>query len=398
MKLTKEELASLKPKLILITFFVILVFAALLLPQVVQGTFNFLNLFTPLFYAVGIAFVLNIPMSIIERNLKRLIPEKNFFYNKIRALSIFFTLIFAFALIYIFIAIIAPQLIGSVQLLFTNAGNYLVSIVKNINNFLEYLHVESRISIDQKSINAFIESQGLSWDQIIQNTSTWMMGASTSIINNALAFTSELMTWFTGFMLSLYLLSNKETFIHQFRKLILAVTGYKASLIIFEWGTKANYIFSRFISGQLLEACILGTIYFVVLTLLNFPFAMLIACIIAVSSIVPMFGAMFGMAFGCLLILAVRPFIDIIWFIIVFQIVQTFEGNLIYPRVVGKSVGLPGLWVLLSLIIFGALWGLFGMLIAVPFTALIYKMVCEIGNYILKKRKIIVTPNNITQK
>lgn len=400
MNFNKNDMNQLKPWFIVVTYAILLIALMFVFPSLLSWFFKFIMLFTPLFYGIGIAFVLNIPMSLIEGLFERHLANKNgFFYKKIRGISIFITLILTAMIFFIFVTIITPQLVSSAQLLFNNAGRYIVSIVDNINAMLAYFKFESfEISLNQATINNFVQSQGLTWEQIFQNAGLWAIGTGSDIVNNALAFTSGLMTWFTGFMLSLYLLSSKETFLYQARKIILAIFGYKNSMTIFEWGAKANYIFNRFVSGQLLEACILGTIYFVVLTLLNFPFAMLISCIIAVTSIVPMFGAMFGMAVGCLLILAVKPFGDTILFIIVFQLVQTFEGNVIYPRVVGKSVGLPGPWVLLSLIILGALWGLLGMLIAVPFTALMYRLTCEIVNYILKIRKIKVTENSVSKK
>jgi predicted PurR-regulated permease PerM len=353
----------------------------------------------PLFYAIGIAFVLNIPMHIFEKYLKKWIPEKNWFYSKIRGISLTLTLIFAAAVLYIIVSIITPQIISSLQLLLQNGTKYIASILNNLNKVLEFFKLEQiNVSLDANSINQFINGIGWNWESIVKNMSNWAIGTGSSIIANALAFTTELANWFTGFMLSLYLLSSKEKFIRQFRKILVSIFGYKWSIRIFEVGAKSNRIFNSFISGQLVEACILGTIYFVVLNLLNFPFAMLISCVIALTSIVPMFGAMFGMAFGCLLILAVRPLIDIIWFIIVFQAVQTFEGNVIYPRVVGNSVGLPGIWVLLSIIVLGSIWGLFGMLIAVPFTAVTYNLTGELVNYRLSKQKLLVTSDGVFEK
>ncbi|MFV0379832.1 MAG: AI-2E family transporter [Anaerorhabdus sp.] len=398
MKFNKKDLINLKPWLILATYCIVLIAIVFAIPNFINSTMKFLKLFTPLFYGLGIAFVLNIPMAKIEKFLKNNISEKIFIYKRIRSISVLLTLVLTFVLFYVFITIITPQLISSLYLLLSNAGTYITSIVDNINNMLDYINLEYDVTIDQSAINSFLYSQGYTLEKLISNTGSWALGTGTSIINNTLAFTSELMTWFTAFMLSLYLLAKKEIFIYQFKKVVYAIFGFKISTTIIEWGNKTNYIFGRFVTGQLLEACILGTIYFVVLTLLNFPFAMLISCIIAVTSIVPMFGAMFGMAVGCLLILAVRPLIDTFFFILVFQAVQTFEGNLIYPRVVGKSVGLPGIWVLLSLIILGSLWGLFGMLIAVPFTAVVYKILVEIINFVLKKRKIKVTTNNVTNE
>ena len=126
-------------------------------------------------------------------------------------------------------------------------------------------------------------------------------------------------------------------------------------------------------------------LYYVSMTLFKMPYAMLISTVIGVTSIVPMFGAMLGMAFGCVLIFAINPWMSL-FFMIYFQIVQQFENNLIYPRVVGNSVGLPGIWVLLSIVVFGGLLGLFGMLIAVPATAVLYTLLGEFVNSRMRKK------------
>lgn len=399
MKLTKEDIKNLKPTLIVITYAVLLVWVVLSVPSIAIFIGKFLRLFTPLFYAIGIAFVLNIPMRNFESGLKHFIKEKNWFYSKIRGIAICLTLIFSFCVLFVLMTIITPQIVSSIQLLITNATNYAVSIVTNFNTILSYFNLDQwDIQFNSQTINNYIASLGWTWESIAQNASTWAIGAGSSLLNNALAFTSSLASWFTGFMLSLYLLASKEKFIRQFRKAIAAICGYKISVSIFDLGSKSNRIFTSFISGQLVEACILGSIYFVALTVFKFPFVMLISCVIAITSIVPMFGAMFGMFFGCLLILAVNPVIDVVWFVILFQVIQAFEGNVIYPRVVGNSVGLPGIWVLLSIIVLGGVWGLFGMLIAVPFTALCYNLASEAVNILLRRKQLLVTNDNIEKQ
>lgn len=393
---SKEEIKKAKPAILCITYAAILFFIITAIPSLNSSFHRLLSLFTPLFYAIGIAFVLNIPMRNFEKLLKRWIPEKSKFAKRIRGLAVILTLIFAATLAYILFTIITPQIIISLHLLFKNGANYFNQLLTNFNTILEFFNMEQLdVNFDTQNLDAFLMQFNLSWDVLVKNVSNWAIGTGTGLINNLFAFTSGLATWFTGFMLSLYLLSNKEKYIRQFKKLIVAIFGYNISTELFRVGARSNRIFNRFISGQLVEACILGSIYFVVLTLLNIPFAMLISCVIAIMSIIPMFGAMFGMAFGCVLILAVRPIIDVIWFVVIFQVVQTFEGNLIYPRVVGNSVGLPGIWVLLSIIICGSLWGLFGMLIAVPFTALCYSLLSDFINYRLKKQQVVVTLDSI---
>lgn len=135
-------------------------------------------------------------------------------------------------------------------------------------------------------------------------------------------------------------------------------------------------------------------LYYVSMTLFKMPYAMLISTVIGVTSIVPMFGAMLGMAFGCVLIFAINPWMSL-FFMVYFQIVQQFENNLIYPRVVGNSVGLPGIWVLLSIVVFGGLLGLFGRLIAVPATAVLYTLLGEFVNGRMRKKGQILDESGL---
>ena len=162
--------------------------------------------------------------------------------------------------------------------------------------------------------------------------------------------------------------------------------GAKRCVVI---GRKANEIFSGFIGGQLMEACILGILYYIGMTLFKMPFAELISSIIAIASLVPVFGAMFGMIIGAILIFTINP-LQALVFIVFYQVLQEIENNLIYPRVVGSSVGLPGLWTLLSIFVFGGLFGVFGMLTAVPTTALIYNLFVEYVNNRLESMAITV--------
>ncbi|MEG0290735.1 MAG: AI-2E family transporter, partial [Erysipelotrichaceae bacterium] len=180
----------------------------------------------------------------------------------------------------------------------------------------------------------------------------------------------------------------------QLRKVMVVALKEKKAQYLFDCGSKANRIFSSFISGQLLEACILGVLYYISMRILNFPFPELISALIAICSIVPVFGSMFAMSIGAIMILSINP-ITAIWFVVFYQLMQQFEDNVIYPRVVGNSVGLPGLWVLLSIFVFGDLFGILGMVMAVPTTAFIYTMFADFINQILKKRKLKVDLNRI---
>lgn len=214
---------------------------------------------------------------------------------------------------------------------------------------------------------------------------------------NATNFLSTSGVVFTSFIFSLYLLGNKEKFLRQFRKLIGAIFGYKITKVIFDYAHKTNIVFSNFISGQLVEACILWILYYVTMRLFSFPYPELIATIIALFSFVPFFGPIAAMFVGAFLILSQSAF-KAFWFMVYFQVLSQIEDNFIYPRVVGGSVGLPGIWVLLSIFIFGDLFGIFGTVIAVPLAACLYSLTSELVNLVLKKRKLKITETTIEQE
>lgn len=390
MKIDKDTMNKIKPWMLLAVFCAGLVY---ILIHTVEISFFLKKLFRlciPLFYAIGISYVLNIPMTWFEKELKKRIPEKSWIYNKIRGISIFLTLVLALIIIMILLSIIIPQLINNVMMLLNNLVGYIENIIGYVNTFLSTLNLdESLIEFDTSAFNKYLESLTANWESMLKTASSWVGDAGQMLVKNALAFTAELANWFTGFMLSLYMLSSKETFLLQIRKIISALFSKEATKKIFDISARANDIFSSFISGQLLEACILSMLIYFGMKLcgLGENFEILISIFTGVTSIIPMFGAMIAMGFGAILIFANNP-LEALIFIVFYQVIQQFEGNVIYPKVVGKSVGLPAVWVLLSIIVFGGLFGLFGMLIAVPSTALIYSLIRDFINWRIQAKNI----------
>lgn len=352
---------------------------------VLNNIFSFILIFKPLYYGIAIAYVLNLPMKKIENLLHKLTQNNSHLAKFNRAMALFITIILSIAFFTILISVIIPKLVDSFTMLFNNITGYVYQITHFFNEILENLNIDYDTS--SSAVVQYLYS--LDWKNTVANIGNWFGSAAPNIINTSMNIIGSFGTWFTAFMLSLYLLSSKEYYITQLRKAIAALFKYEHVEFIFSVGYKANQIFSGFIGGQLVEAVILGVLCYIGMLIFKFPFAELISTIVAITSIVPLFGAMFGMAFGCLLILAINPF-QVILFIIYFQILQQFEGNVIYPRVVGGSVGISGIYVLLSLVIFGSLFGLLGMLLAVPLTALIYNLISEYINYRLKIKQIYV--------
>lgn len=186
---------------------------------------------------------------------------------------------------------------------------------------------------------------------------------------------------------AIYILSQKEYLQRGIKKLMYAYMKNDHVKKITEIGSLTNQTFSNFISGQCVEAVILGIIFFVVLTLLHFPYALIISVLTSITALIPMFGAMIAMFVGALLIAVTNP-LQAILFIVVFQIIQQIENNFIYPKVVGKSVGLASIWTLMTVILGGSLMGISGMIIGLPVASILYAILRNETNEQLKKKNI----------
>lgn len=376
---------TIKPWLYLSAFTVIFAAVMFNFTKVTSTIGGWIGLFKPLFYGIAIAYVLNLPMKNIELFIKKVTKENSFIHKKSRGIAVLLTIVFAIILFSLLVSVIIPKLISSFVLLFNNFSTYLDHSVTYINDIFEFFNID----FDASKFQLFQYLDSLQWDDIIKKVMSWLGTGATNVISTSMGFIGSFGTWFTAFMLSLYLLTSKEEYIIQLKKVIIAIFKDNQVRYIFKVGKKANAIFAGFIGGQLVEAVILGVLCYIGMLIFKFPFPELISMIVGITSLVPMFGAMFGMAFGCLLIFAINP-ISSLLFIVYFQVLQQFEGNVIYPRVVGGSVGISGIYVLLSLVIFGALFGLIGMLIAVPMTALLYSIISEFVNGQIKKKNVYV--------
>lgn len=384
---------KIKPWVFLSTYIMLLGYLLYHL-QYVGGAISFLlSLFQSLLYGIIFAYILNLPMMKIERFIVRHTKPTNFIQKKKRPISMFLTFLLALILIVLLANIIVPSIAQSLMQLIKNLSDFFTDIVKNIDATLAYLHIDFRIE-DINQVEQFIT---MPWEKIVSNGINLLSGSASGILSSAGTVLSTFAVGFTGFMFSLYLLSGKESFIRQVRKVIAALFGYDHACVIFRYGHRVNQTFSCFIGGQLTEACILWVLYYVSMRVLGFPFAELICTLIAIFSLIPVFGPMLAMAIGAIMMLSVDP-LKSLWFIIFYQLMSQFEDNVIYPRVVGNSVGLPGLWVLLSIFVFGDLFGVLGMVIAVPTTACIYAFFSEFIHYRLKKKKLTVTEDAMYEK
>jgi predicted PurR-regulated permease PerM len=372
---------------LLATFSAALVLMLLNRGSIASGFGQVKNAISPLVYGIVFAFILNVPMSFIEDNIKKY--SKNKLKSK-RVISIILTYVVVLIILTLLLVVVIPQLIETITTLANNASSLVSSLSANINSITDFFHVNFNLDLTTAAGFEDLANQlGISIESISANIQNLLDNFGTGIINSLQNFGSGLYNIFMGLIVAVYLLAAKETFIRQIKKTMICIFSKKIGNIVLNNTRIVIDIFKHFISGQLLEAIIIGALVFLTMTVLKLPYALIIGCIVAVLAIIPIFGNIIAMIIGSILILAVDPW-QALYFIIAYQVIQQLENSLIYPRVVGSSVGLPAIWTLLAVAIFGGLAGLGGMLIGVPVTASVYTLGSKLVRYIITRKKIMI--------
>lgn len=326
-----------------------------------------------------IAFTLNILSTKIENYLNKHSKKKKH-PKLIRIISITLSLLI-FLLVIIFIAfLLIPELIENIELLM----NSIPGLITKIENFILDL-LDKYPDIQKEISNMFAKSGNVS--DIISNILNYLINIAVSFISSLV---SSFITLFTALIFSIYMLIQKEYLIRGIKKVIYVTMNEEHANKLVEIGSLANKTFSKFISGQCLEAIILGCIMFVAFNLFRFPYALILAVLTAVTALIPIFGAIIAMIVGAILI-GINDPIQALIFVIVFQVIQQIEGNLIYPKVVGASVGLSPLWTLLAITVGGNLFGIPGMLLGLPIASVAYALFKELINDKIKEKEIKIS-------
>lgn len=339
-----------------------------------------ISIIFPFILGGALAFILNIPMTFFEKkllNIKR--KKKVFFKNKkvVRIVSLIFAIIVISFILYLIINLIVPELIDIVKLLIQNIPYYAEELNKiiqnNTENIQEIDNIISNMNLDTESIK----------NELMQIV-TGVLNSSISIVVGVIGFITNLII---AIIFAIYILTGKEKLKSQISRLIQAYFDKEKANKIFEIGNIANKTFKNFFTVQCLEATILGSLCIIGMLILNIPYAAPIGVLIGVTALIPVVGAFIGIIIGAILILSVEP-IKVITFIIFVLILQQFEGNVIYPKVVGNSVGLPGMWVLMAVTVGGSLFGILGMLLGVPVFSVIYTILKNDTEKRLKSRGV----------
>lgn len=325
-----------------------------------------------------IAFVLNILVNKIEKYLNKWIKNRRF--KLVRFISIILSLLI-FILVIVFTAfLLIPELIENIQMLMGSVPG----LIGDAQNFILKL-LDKYPDIQNEISKMFAESGNVS--TIISNVLNYFITGAIGFIGSLV---SSFITIFTAIIFAIYMLAQKEYLIRGTKKVLYSLLNKKRADKLVEIGTLANKTFSKFISGQCLEAIILGGLMFIAFTISGFPYALMLAVLTAITSLIPIFGALIAMVIGAILIGIGDP-VQAIIFVIVFQVVQQIEGNFIYPRVVGASVGLSPLWTLLAITVGGNLFGIPGILLGLPVASVLYALIKELVNVRLKNKAIKIS-------
>lgn len=338
------------------------------------------NIFSPFLLGGVFAFILNVPMRAIESKLKFIKSEK-----PQRIAAILLTLIAIILVIAGVVMLIIPQIHETLEVLLSQLPGFFERVETSLMEFLEerpdlYEWVTSNFDLQQ-----------FDWSAILERVATFVSSSVGKILTGAVVAVKDIFGVVFNLVVSVvfafYCLACKETLARQGRRLVYALLKEQKADRIVRVMRMTNSAFSNFLTGQCLEAIILGLLFVPAMAIFKMPYIPLICVLIAVTALVPLVGAFVGCVLGAFFILVTDPMLAV-GFVIMFLVIQQIEGNLIYPRVVGESIGLPGMWVLLAVAVGGGFFGIVGMFLMVPLSSVLYTLLREFTHKRLSDREI----------
>ena len=313
------------------------------------------------------AYLLNFILVFIEDKMKKVDSLKNLKHKAKRSISIVLTYIVAFLIIYVFIQFVLPQLVDSVSGLVNDIPTY----VNNVSALLD--DIIKKTSLEPEYLDLAVNK----WNEFV----SYVIKIATNLLpvlgNTVMMVASSIWNIVIGLIVSIYLLIDKEKFCALSKKITYAVFNKEHAEIAVDLAHRTNDTFGKFLSGKILDSAIIGVLTFVLLTIFNMPYKLLISVIIGITNIIPFFGPFFGAIPSAVIILFVDPS-KVLWFLVLIFIIQQLDGNVIGPKILGDSIGISAFWILFSLLVAGKFLGLVGMIIGVPLFAIIYSIIKDI--------------------
>ena len=374
MKLDRKNVRTI---LLIIAFAVLLYTAAQNLASVYGAVRTVWRVFGVVITGLAMAFVLNVPLKLFEnRVFYGMSEDRRPLVRKLRRpVSLVFALVVSLGLIGILIAVVLPQLTATVAEVAARLPEYISSAVNWLNDFL------AGFGIEIESLKNFT----VDWEKVFSELTTYLKEGSANVEGSTVVDTvtgvgtsvvSTVMNTFLGLVVAVYILAQKERIGRFTRRCIDAFLPQKAASGLARIASMASETFSNFVAGQLADSCILGILCYICMRIFRFPYPEVISVVIGVTSLVPMVGSFIGEVIGALLILIVSP-LKALLFVVMVLAIQQVDGAFIYPRIVGRSVGLPGVAVFCAVIVGGNVAGVLGSLLGVPVCALLYALLRE---------------------
>lgn len=375
-----KENPKIKHYFLLATYVVVLAYILLNISNIYTVFTYIFSILSPILIGIALAFILNIPMSFFEKKvLKSLDNNKRIFIRNLkRPLAILITLVMVFGIILTLFFFVVPQLSHSISTLINILPSSITSIEKSLSSSLHSTDLFNKIWPSFVNI----------WNETLTAITSITGSAITNIVNLTIGITTTIINFFMAFILSIYMLASKEKLLHQCKKLIYAFIPLKYANKILQVIHISDKMFSAFITGQFIEAIIIGIMCFVGMTVFSMPYAILISIIISVTALIPIFGAFIGIVPAIFILLTVSP-TTAFYFIILIIVIQQIEGNVIYPKVVGSSLGINGIWIIISMLIGADLFGILGMIIGIPLFGIFYTILSKIINSRLKNKNLM---------
>lgn len=368
-----------KENILIATYSLFLAFLLINFVNIIGFLGELISIIKPFIIGLGIAFVINLLVKIYENKLIPTLDKKNRLAKSKRGIALIMSLTTLAVLIWLLLAFVIPQLIDSMKILVESIPGYMKSLENLVMPYVS----------ETKFLSSIWENIVVAWKDILQFASQFVGQSISGIVNTTFSITNGVYTIIISFVISIYMIISKEELIFGVKKITYVLFGKKNAEKIIKIGRLTNTTFSKFIGGQCMEAIILGILCFIGMLILRMPYPLLISVIIGATNMLPIFGPFIGTIPSTFILLMVDPS-KALWFIVFIIILQQIESGLIYPRVVGGSIGLSAIWVLFAITIGGELFGLIGMLLGVPTVAVIYGLVKDNVENKLKEKKIVI--------
>lgn len=363
------------------------------LPAFLSYVKAFLGALSPVLYGLCIAYLLHpivdrVHLFLRPRYQKIFSPDRS---DKLaKGTGILAALLIAILVVWALIAMVLPQLLDSITTIVGNLPVYYSNLSRWVQKFLDDTVAQDITQNIMEQVYAYLNS--FLTGTLLPRLQTLLTSLTVSVVNLA----KSLLNLVIGVIISVYLLYGKDKLLAQSKKVCYALLGERKANYLCNVCTFANRAFGGFIGGKIVDSAIIGVLCFIGLRILDMPYTMLISIIVGVTNVIPFFGPYLGAIPSALLLLVIDP-ISCLTFVIFILVLQQLDGNVIGPLILGDATGLDSIWVVVSILIFGSLFGILGMIIAVPLFAVLYKMFAEFVNILLKHQSLSTSTKDYVQ-